>query len=173
MTGEHRSTFGRQLVGKVAPEVLQAATLGCDDDAEPVRVPEQVEQVLARRVYRSVWGDDVALGAIVLGVRGYDGRTIEHSVRRLHAGFTVLARASPFITMQDWDPTFYLSATTSGVAVSRAHQSVLVAFWRRYALVTLEVERWLYRLAEADQRVYRRFVMPTVAADLIQGLSTR
>ncbi len=174
MTGDHGPTSGCRLTGKVAREVLQVITLdGSTDQAEQSFVDEQVERLLERRVCGCVWADDVTLGAVVLGVRRYDARTIEQTVRHLHSGFTILSRISPFTSMADWDPPSYLSATTSGVAVSRAQHVVLVAFWRRYSWVTLEVERWLYRLSAADQRVYQRFVMPTVSADMMQGLLTR
>jgi integrase len=161
------------LEGKVAPEVLSAPKTGSDPPGDWLAVHGRVVHYLLNNVVGKSWADHLTLIAAVLSARRRDVHTVYLRVRGLNARFSALFPLLGLKQMEEWNVDIHLPMYLKGEISSRDSQITRYTFLKDYSSATMHVWNWYDALPEAEQEVYRRFVLPPVNPLQIEGLNKR
>src|SRR5712692_3232754 len=157
--------------GKIAPEVLCAPRTCGDPSGDWSEVHPRVIGYLMRNVQGKPWADHLTLIAAVLSAQRRDVGTVEVQVRTLHARFSVLFPLFELDNVRQWSIDQHLIPYVRGEVPLQDTLSTRVSFFKRYTGMTNLVANWLDFLPEAQQELYRSFLLPTVNPLLAETLS--
>jgi hypothetical protein len=136
-------------------------------------VHERVVGYLARNVVGRPWANTLALAAAVLTARRLDVSTVRGVILALHTGFRRLFPALGLTQMAEWHADPHLLAYLRGEVLPDDRPLTRVGFWKCYSTATRQLTRWLATLPDPDRDRYRRFVLPVVTAERVEGLVNR
>lgn len=161
------------LAGKVAPEVLSAPKTGGGLHGEWLPVHERIVRYLLRHVVGQPWKDHLTLIAAVLSARNRDVSTVELIVQSLQVRFSRLLPALGLGTMDEWNADLHIPKYLKGEVLPEESSYVRFSFLRYYTSATKQVWYWFNTLPEAEQHIYRPFILPVVNPFTTEGLDRR
>jgi len=171
---EHLTDYSwESLAGKVAPEILAAPKTGGDLHGGWVPVHERIVRYLLRHVVEQPWNNQLTLIAAVLSARNRDVSTVELIVQSLHVRFSRILPALELQAMDEWNADLHIPRYLKGEVVPEESSYVRFSFLRHYTSATKQVWYWFNTLPEAEQEIYRPFVLPVVNPFLTEGLDRR
>jgi len=167
---EHAYTWS-DLDGHVAPEVLCAPRTGSDPTGTWPKVHARVLGYVMRNVRGKPWIDHLALIAAVMTAQRRDVGTGEGTLKMLHQRFSCLFPLFALDSMSQWAIEPHLVSYLRGEVLAQDTLATRMGFFRRYMSATKLVASWWDFLPQAQQNVYRPFVLPALNPFLAEEFS--
>ena len=167
---EHAYTWS-DLDGHVAECVLCAPRTGSDPTGAWPKVHARVIGYLMRNVRGKPWMDSLALIAAVMTAGRRDVGTVEGTLKMLHQRFSSLFPLFALDSMSQWTIEPHLVSYLRGEVLAQDTLATRMGFFRRYMSATKLVASWCDFLPQAQQNVYRPFVLPALNPFLAEEFS--
>lgn len=159
------------LDGHVAPEILCVPRTGSDPTGTWPKVHARVLGYVIRNVRGKPWIDHLALIAAVMTAQRRDVGTVEGTLKMLHQRFSSLCPLFALDSMSQWAIEPHLVSYLRGEVLAQDTLATRMGFFRRYMSATKLVASWWDFLPQAQQNVYRPFVLPALNPFLAEEFS--
>ncbi len=169
--GQRLEVCWRDLEGRCTAEVLHAPKTSGDQSSTWPPVHARVVRYLIQNVVGRPWADHLILMAAVLSARRLDVASVKHTLYNIHARFADIFPALDLAEVGEWNPDSHLVAYMRGDIAPDHSQYTRNLFLTRYRSTAKLVRSWFDALPDAEQQIYRPFVLPEVNMFLYEELS--
>jgi hypothetical protein len=162
MPRHNGSGFPSHAKGRIATEVRHAPHTGYDPNNPGMypRLHWTTQAALERCVRGTSWSDHLLLASIVLAAHNWPPWRILAAVATLHGYLLTLLRSHALSEIEEWDVDHQYDEDLGSSRLVGRERETRVTFWEHYQDISWELLQWIENLPNAEQRIYRPFLLP-------------